>query len=469
MSEEVKANAKPRKSLNTLVVIFSVILLACAMTWIIPAGEFNRVTDPVTGRKVVDAASFHLVERNPVNPVEIPLHISRGAKSAVDLLFLLLCCGAAFHIIISSGAMHSSIGSLAQRYSHRKHMFVQVMFVLFCFIMLTHGLIDFVAFAPVLVMICLALGLDSITAVAIMTGGTAVGFATGMLQPSTTLIAQELAGLPPFSGLWYRAICFVLYMALTGFLIWRYTVKIGKNPEASPMYDLDRTNDLGSPEAIRAYGGMDLSKWLVVLVTAVSLVLMIYCTIRYKWGYQQMSASFLGLGIVAGVCARMSPSKIAKLFVDGAKSMVMVVLLVASARAISTVLAQGKVLDTIVFALGEALRRVPTVLQAPAMFIANLFVNTIIPSGSGQAAAVMPIMLPLADIVGMTRQTAILAFNFGDGFCNWVIPTSSALMAVLGIVNMPFERWMKFIWRIFLWWVALGCVLVSVAHAVRLA
>ncbi|MBR5981653.1 MAG: YfcC family protein [Firmicutes bacterium] len=469
MAEQVKQETKPKKSMNTLVVIFTIIVIACALTWIIPAGEFNRVKDAVTGRKVVDAASFHLVEKAPVNPIEIPMHIARGAKSAVDLLFMLLCSGAAFHLVIASGAMHSSIGSLAQKYKDRKTMFVLAIFVLFCFLMTTHGLIQFVAFAPVLVMICLALGLDSITAVAIMTGGTAVGFATGMLQPSTTLIAQELAGLPPFSGLWYRAICFGLYMVLTGFLIWRYTVKISKDPTASPMYDMDRETNLGDPEAIAAYGPMNLGKWLVLLATVASLVLMVCGSVYWKWGYQQLSATFIGLAIVGGACAKMSPSKIAKTFVDGAKSMVMVFFLVASARAISTILTQGKVLDTIVYGLGEMLKVVPALLQAPAMFIANLFVNTVIPSGSGQAAAVMPIMLPLADIVGMTRQTAILAFNFGDGFCNWVIPTSSALMAVLGIVNMPFERWMKYSWRVFLWWVALGCVLTAVAQMIKLA
>lgn len=470
MSEEVKAAAapaKPKKAMNTLVIIFSVVVAACLATWLIPAGEFDRVK--VGSRSVVDAASFHWVEKSPVNPLLIPLHIAKGAKSAVDLLFMLLCSGAAFAVVIKSGAMHSSIGTLALKYRERKSMFVLSMFVLFCFIMLTRGLVEFVAFAPVLVMICLALGLDSITAVAIMTGGTAVGFATGMLQPSTTLIAQELAGLPPFSGLWYRAICFGLYMILTGFLIWRYTVKIGKDPAASPMYDLDRAENLGDSDAIKAYGPMDLRKWLVTLATVAAMALMVYGSIRWKWKYQELSATFIGLAIVAGLFARMSPAEISKTFVDGARTMVMVFFLVAAARAISSILTDGKVLDTIVYALGEALKLVPAVLQAPAMFIANLLINTVIPSGSGQAAAVMPIMLPLADIIGMTRQTAILAFNFGDGFCNWVIPTSSALMAVLGIVNMPFERWMKYSWRVFLWWVALGCVLVSVAHMIKLA
>lgn len=471
MSENVNNVAvsqpvRKKKSMNTLVIIFWVVVAACLMTWIIPAGEFDRVK--VAGRMVVDATSFHRVEASPVNPLLIPLHIAKGAKSGINLLFMLLCSGAAFAVVIKSGAMHSSIGSLAMRYKNKKTMFVLSMFVLFCLIMTTRGLIEFVAFAPVMVLICLALGLDSITAVAIMTGGTAVGFATGMLQPSTTLIAQELAGLPPFSGLWYRAICFGVYMVLTGVLIWRYTQKITKDPTASPMYDLDQAEHMGDENAIGAYGPMDARKWAVTAVTVAAIVLMVYGAIRYRWRYQELAAVFIGLAIAAGICARMSSSEIAKTFVSGARTMMTVFFLVAAARAISGILKEGHVLDTIVFGLSQILRVVPRWFQAPAMFIANLLINSVIPSGSGQAAAVMPIMLPLADIIGMTRQTAILAFNFGDGFCNWVIPTSSALMAVLGIVNIPYDRWMRYAWRVFAWWVAVGCVLVAIAHAIQL-
>lgn len=472
MADELKNTevpAKPKRAINTLVIIFSIVVFACLLTWIIPAGEYNRVKDAVTGRKIVDAASFHLVERQPVNPVLIPLHIANGAKRGADLLFMLLCSGAAFNVVIATGAMHSSVGMIALKYRKRKTLFVLATFLLFSFIMLTHSLIEFVAFAPVLVMICLALGLDSITALAIMTGGTACGFATGALQPATTLLAQELAGLPPFSGLWYRFICFGLYVLLTGFLIWRYTVKISKDPTSSPTYELDRRNQMGDPEAIMSFGPMTISKWGVLLSTVVLLVLMVYGSVYWGWGDQHLSACFIALAIASGICAKMSPSEIARKFIDGAKGMMMVFFLVASARAISTILSDGRVLDTIVYGLGQGLKVIPAVLQAPAMLIANLLVNTVIPSGSGQAAAVMPIMLPLSDILGVTRQTAILAFNFGDGFCNWVIPTSSALMAVLGIVNVPFDVWMKYSWKVFLWWVALGCVLVSIAQIIQLA
>ncbi|MDY4032976.1 MAG: Na+/H+ antiporter NhaC family protein [Pyramidobacter sp.] len=469
MDKETGIAKKQKKAMNTLVIIFTIVLCSCLMTWIIPAGQFARVKDAMTGRMVVDATTFQFVKSQPVNPILIPMHIAKGAKTAADLLFLLLCSGAAFFVVIKTGAMHSSIGALALKYRNRRSVFVVMLFIAFCFIMITQSVDRFMGFAPVLVMICLALGLDSITAIAIITGGSACGFATGMFNINTTLIAQELAGLPPFSGLWYRAICFVLYMLLTGFLLWRYTVKITKDPTASPMYDLDQAENLGDPEVIQAYGPMTLRKWLVTLSMAATLGVMIWGCIWNKWTYPQISSTFIILAVVSGLCAKMTPSEIAKNFIEGAKSMVMVFFLVAAARAISTILADGKILDTIVYAFSIVLKKVPSVLQAPAMFIVNILVNVVIPSGSGQAAAVMPIMLPLADIIGMTRQTAILAFNFGDGFCNWVIPTGSALMGVLGMAKIPFDRWLRYSWPVFRWWVALGCVLVAIAHAINLA
>ena len=457
---------KRKKAINTLVIIFAIVCAACLMTWIIPAGQYKRGTSP-TGIKMVDASSFQWVANSPVNPIDIPMYITQGAAKSIDLLFMLLVSGAAFTVVVKSGAMHSSVGAVALKYRERKTLFVLAMLALFAALCTTHGLIQFVAFVPVMVMICLALGLDSITALGIMTGGCAVGFATGMLSPSTTLIAQNLAELPPYSGIEYRAVCFAAYLVLTAILLVRYTRKITKNPELSPTYDLDKENPLCDPEAINAFGPMTLRKWLVLLSTVAALVLMVYGSVNWKWGYNHLSAGFIGLAVVAGACAGMSPSTIANNFVDGAKSMVLVFFLVASARAISAILGAGKVLDTIVYGLGVGLQMVPSWLQGIAMFVANLLINTVIPSGSGQASAVMPIMLPLADLIGMTRQTAILAFNFGDGFCNWVIPTSSALMAVLGMAKVPFDRWMRYIWHVFMWWFALGCVLIVIAQMIH--
>lgn len=243
---------KRKKAINTLVIIFSIVCFACLLTWIIPAGQYQRVANP-SGIKMVDPTSFQWVQSSPVSPWLIPKHIVDGAAKSFDLLFMLLASGAAFTVVIKSGAMHASIGSIALKYRNRKILFVLAMLLVFALVCTTHGLIQFVAFVPVMVMICLTLGLDSITAVAIMTMGCAVGFATGTLSPSTTLIAQSFAELPPYSGIEYRALAFVLYLVLSGLLLVRYVKKITKNPELSPTYDLDQANPLSHPEAIEQF------------------------------------------------------------------------------------------------------------------------------------------------------------------------------------------------------------------------
>lgn len=205
---------------------------------------------------------------------------------------------------------------------------------------------------------------------------------------------------------------------------------------------------------------------LVSLVAALGVI--VYGGVKLNWGLNESSAAFIWLGIIAGICAGFSPSKIASCFVAGAKRMVAAALIIGLARAVSGVLSAGLVLDTVVNGLGRALLVVPTFLQAISMYIANLVVNIFITSGSGQAAVIMPIFAPIADMVGITRQTAILTFNFGDGFCNYILPTSTALMGILGATNIPYDRWMRFMWRLFLIWVLLGSVLSLIAQIINL-
>ena len=150
-------------------------------------------------------------------------------------------------------------------------------------------------------------------------------------------------------------------------------------------------------------------------------------------------------------------------------TLVIIFTIILVAVLLTWIIPAGGIIDTIVYALAGVLNVVPSFLQAPVMFILNIVINIFITSGSGQAAVVMPLFLPVADLVGMTRQTAILAFNFGDGFCNYILPTSTALMGLIGAANVPYDKWMKFMWKLFLIWVVTGCILVSIAQAIHLA
>ena len=304
--------------------------------------------------------------------------------------------------------------------------------------------------------------------VSIILLGGAVGFSTGTLQTSTTLLAQEIAGLAPFSGIWYRAVCLVVFWVVTNIFLIRYAMRIKKNPQLSPMYDLDQQSEMKVSADLESFGELNIRRIGILAALVITLAIIVYGGLMLDWDMAEFAAMFLWLAIVVGLLAGLNLSDIAKGIVAGSKTMLGAVMIVGSARSIALILTDGGVMDTIVHALAGGLDLVPTVLQAPAMFLICTVFNVFMASGSGQASVMMPLLLPVADLVGMTRQTVILAFNFGDGFGNYIFPTSTALMGLIGAANIPYDRWMRFIGKIFLGWVVLGCVLVSIAHFIQL-
>ena len=320
-----------------------------------------------------------------------------------------------------------------------------------------------------MVMLAMAMGLDSITGASILLLGGAIGFATGTLNMYTTVVAQTIADLPLYSGLWYRAICFAIYYVITNIYLIRYARKIKADPKQSPMYDLDQ-------ETRATTGGMDLEetgkmtrqKAIPLALLVLTFGVIIYGAIALRWGMAEMSAGFLVYAVVADLLSGASPNEMCKDIIAGSKQMLGAAYIIGMATAISTIMNDGKITYTIVHAMAVLLDGLPAGIIAPGMVLANTLINVFLTSGSGQAVAVMPIMIPLSDVLGVTRQTAVLAFNFGDGFCNYILPTSTALMGTLGVTNIPYDRWMRFMWKLFLIWLLMGCVLTSVAQLIHL-
>ena len=459
------AKKKKFKMPHTLVIIFIIILAAVLFTWIVPSGEYVQIEDPVTGRELIDPNSFHFVENTPVNPLRIMNYIIDGFMDAADLIFMLMFAGGAFHLITESGALQASIAKVARKFSNRFYIFIPMLTL----IATNQGVNLFIPFVPITVMLSFALGLDSLVGVSIILLGGAVGFSTGTLQTSTTLLAQEIAGLVPFSGIWYRAICLVVFWVITNIFLIRYAMRIKKNPQLSPMYDLDQQSEMkASTTDLSSFGELNWRRVAILAALVIVLAIIVYGGLTLDWDMAEFAAMFLWLGIAVGLLAGKSLSDIAKGIVAGSKTMLGAVMIVGSARSIALILTDGGVMDTIVHVLAGGLDLVPTVLQAPAMFLICTVFNVFMASGSGQAAVMMPLLLPVADLVGMTRQTVILAFNFGDGFGNYIFPTSTALMGLIGAANIPYDRWMRFIGKIFLLWVLVGCILVAIAQAIQL-
>lgn len=370
-------------------------------------------------------------------------------------------------MLTESGALQALIAKVAKRFSDNLYIFIPILTLVFGLVCTTQGVNIFIAFAPVMVMMSLAMGLDSITGAAIILLGGAIGFSTGTLNPSTTVVAQKIAELPLYSGIGYRAVCFAVYYVITNIYLIRYALKVKKDPTASPMYDLDKENELNTGGDLDSFGSMDGRKILTILALVASLVAIVYGSVKMGWDMPETAAIFIALAIVVGIIAGFDGNTISKNFLEGCKKMLSAAIIIGLAQAISGIMTDGKIIDTVVHGLAGGLNLVPAVLQAPAMLIANTIINVFLTSGSGQAAAVMPIITPLADLIGMTRQTAVLAFNFGDGFCNYILPTSTALMGIISASNIPYDRWMKFMWKMFLVWLGIGAVLLIIAQAMR--
>jgi hypothetical protein len=451
---------------HTYVIIVVLIALAVLLTWIVPAGKFPRVKNEASGQMVIVADQFKYVEKYPVNPLRIPLFIVQGLIKSANIVFLVLIVGGAFNIIIETGMFQALAGKLTKRVSNRQALIIPAFTTIFALACMTMGVNTFIGFAPLAVIVARSLGYDAIVGVAMVALGGAIGFSTGTFNPFTTGVAQSLAGLPLFSGLSFRVVCFVVFLIVTNIYIILYAKKIKAHPELSVVYEMELENK-AQEEKEPPHDVLQKRHYLVLLTVIACFGLLIYGSTYWKWKLEESGALFIWMGCLAGLVYGLSPNKIAKDFIAGSKKLIFGALIIGIARAIALVLDSGNILDTTVLFLGNLLIRLPSFLQAAGMFLMQLIINGLITSGSGQAAVTMPIMLPVADMIGMTRQTAVLAFNFGDGLSNYILPTSSALMGFLAIANIPYEKWMKFMWKLFLVWTLTGSILVIIANSIH--
>lgn len=463
----MKSKTKHFEVPHTFIIIFFIILFAVLLTWIVPGGKYARITTE-QGIKVIDPNKFEYIKNTPVNPLKIPMYIVQAFCKNIELLLVVLFSGGSFHMITKSGALQSIIAKVANKFSNHLEVFIPILTLVFGLICTSQAVNMFIAFAPVMVMMALALGLDSICGAAIILLGGAIGFSTGTLNVSTTVISQKIAELPLYSGIGYRAFCFVIYFIATNIFLINYAKKIKQNPKLSPMYHLDSQNTLKTSTNLEDFGSMDIRKWLAIISLIIALGAIVSGSIFLGWGLQEQSSIFLTLGIIVGIVSGFDGNTICKEFLNGCKGMLGAAFIIGLARCIGNIMNDADIIDTIVHSLAAVLNHIPFYLQGFGMLIANTIINVFITSGSGQASVVMPIMIPLADLIGMTRQTAILAFNFGDGFCNYILPTSTALMGIISAANIPYDRWMKFMWKCFLLWLMVGAILIFIAQLIKL-
>jgi uncharacterized ion transporter superfamily protein YfcC len=447
---------------HTLVLLFGMIVAAVVLTYILPAGTFERVENE-HGRMQVVAGTFRATpEVPPPTPAAIFTAIPRGLAAAADIIFFVFIIGGAFALFRATGAVDASLAALLRRLGHRPLWLISGGMLLFAVGSSTIGMAEeYLPFVPVLVALALALRYDAIVAVGILTIGYSIGYGTAVLNPFTVLVAQDVAGLPPTSGYAFRLLLLLVFLPVGIHHVWSYARRIERDPAASLVADTPPPVLDAPPQA--AGGTLTGAHKLALLLVAATLVLLVYGLSRWDWYLTEMGALFLALALVLAIVGRIPADRAATTFGAGAAELTMTALLIGFARAIQVVLEQGGVIDTIVHGISLPLQTLPAALAAAAMFFVQSFTNLFIPSGSGQAYVTMPIMAPLADLVGVSRQTAVLAYQFGDGFTNIIVPTNPVIVGILAMAGIPFGRWLRFVLPFMLKIWVLGSIVLAVA------
>jgi uncharacterized ion transporter superfamily protein YfcC len=446
---------------HTLVLIYAMVILTVVATWIIPGGQYQRVEKD--GRTIAVAGTFAFTSRSPQGLGALFVSPVRGFIDAAAIIAVVFVVGGAFSVIQKTGAVMAFIHNLALRFGQSKTLralLIPATMIVFSLGGAVFGMCEeTMPFILIFVPLALSLGYDSIVGVAIPFVGAASGFAGAFFNPFTVAIAQGIAGLPTYSGMGYRMIIWALGTAVAIAFVMRYAARVRKNPKCSPTYeeDLERRKklqlNLSPTELVR----LTPAHKRVLFLFLAGMALLVFGILRFKWYINEIAGLFLALGILSGFVGRLKAEDMARSFVDGARDMVNAALIIGCARAILVVATDGKILDTTLYAMSRAISHVHPVLSAQLMFISQCVINFFVHSGTAQAALTMPIMAPLGELVGLTRQTSVFAFQLAE-YINPILPTSGVTMGVLGLAQLRWEKWARWLVPLVIIWVIFGLI-----------
>lgn len=446
---------------HVYVIIFGLILVAAVATYIVPAGSFDRVED-ATGQEIVVDGSYQAMDSTPVGLMDILTSVHAGMVEAAPIIFFIFIVGGAFGVFRATGTADAAISRIATRTKGREIIVVPALMTFFAVGGAVFGLAEeTIPYIMIITPLAIMLGYDSLVGAAIVLVGAGSGFAAAFMNPFTVGVAQGIAELPIFSGLVTRIVFWVIFVAVSTTYVTRYAVRVRRNPTLSPMYEDDCKRDDVQTREAAPLGSRHVANLIVMLVT---ISLLAFGVITFGWYIPEISGLFLAMGLVMALIGGLGFSETAEAFVNGSIAMTMGALVIGLAYAVVTVLKEGSIMDTVIFSMANSVRQLPTELAALGMYGTQALTNFIVPSGSGQAALTMPIMAPLSDLVGVSRQTAVLAFQFGDGISNILTPTSGYFMAALAAAGVSWSKWVRWIWPLILIQYALGGTFVLIAH-----
>jgi uncharacterized ion transporter superfamily protein YfcC len=441
---------------HTLVLIYIMVVLTAVATWVIPGGEYKRVEKD--GRTIPVAGSYQRTESRPQGLGALFVSPAKGFVDAAAIIVIVFICGGAFSVIQKTGAISTVIHNLALKFGRSKALrvlFIPVTMIIFSLGGAVWGMCEeTMPFILIFVPLSLSLGYDTIVGVALPFLGAASGFAGAFFNPFTVGIAQGIAGLPLYSGLGYRLIVWAAGTAIVIAIVMRYAGRIFKDPKLSPTYeeDLEKRKKLQVGGPVIEKLPLTAAHKRVMAVFFAGFGFMVFGILKYRWFILEIGGVFLAMGIFAGILGKLKGDELGKSFVEGAKDMVNAALIIGTARAILIVAMDGRILDTILAGMAGAISRFHPLISSELMFISQCVINFFVHSGTAQAALTIPIMAPLGDLVGITRQTSVFAFQLAE-YINPVLPTSGVTMGVLGLAGLKWEKWAKWMVPLLVAWV----------------
>lgn len=461
LSKKKKQLAMP----HIYVLLFVIICVCTIFTWILPAGQFDRVAN-AAGRQIVVPNTFHDVDPSPVGLFQMFGLIYSGMIDASGVLIFVFIAYAAIGLIISTGAFNGLVAGLLKLLKGKLRVIIIPIFItLIGIASSTIGVFEETfPFIPIFVGISIAMGYDAIVGLAIVALGAGLGYSGAFMNPFTVGMAQSIAELAPLSGMGFRIFCHFVMIIVASIYTVRYALKIQADPTKSLVYGTAFDAIDMDPDAIEKHS-FGIREKLVLVTLAAGIGVIVYGTKTYGWYFQELSAVFLMMGLISSAIMGWAPNQIAEKIAKSFSDIAMACMMIGLARGILMVLKAGNIIDTVVYGLAIPLSYLPRWISAEAMLLVQTLLNFLIPSGSGQAVVSMPIMAPLSDLLDISRQMAVLAFQFGDGLSNVLWPTALTPV-VCGIAGVKIEKWWKWFIPLFGMLFVTQMVLIGIALAI---
>lgn len=467
--KDIETSGSPKKGSrfsfpHIYVILILFIAIMSLASYIVPAGEYETIEGP-GGREMINAEEFSYIDAPPIGIMDFLTAIPQGLIDAAPVVFFTFMIGGAFYVFKETGLIQFGVQYLTTTFEHRRKLIIPILMVVFSMIAAFVGTPELsLVYIPILIPLMIKLGYDKMMAAGVALIATSGGFLGAITNPGTVGLSHQIADLPMYSGAAYRFLV-LSFIILAGVLfLLRYAKKLEKNPEiaAAEAEEFRKHNDIQEEKIT-----MNTRQKIAGITALVMFAGMVFAVLQFQWDFVALAGYFLAMGILVGIIAGMSGNEISDSFNNGFREVLMGAMIIGIARGVAVVMEESQIIDTIIFALASVVSTMPSSVTVLGMLGTQGLFNFFVPSGSGQALITMPIMIPLADIVGTTRQTAILAFQLGDGISNIIFPTSGYFMAVLATAGISWWKWAKFIMPLIIAWFLIGAVFLLIAHGIE--